>query len=129
MLRARASFVALALGTIALGLGVHVYGAVLGPAMRDFVGDALWATMIAWWVGALAPAGTLRTRSAAALALCVAVELSQLVHTPAIDALRRTPGGHLVLGSGFDARDLVAYALGVLGAAVLELAARRRREP
>jgi hypothetical protein len=37
--------------------------------------------------------------------------------------------GHLVLGSGFDPRDLVAYALGVAGAALLEAAvlARGRR--
>jgi hypothetical protein len=28
--------------------------------------------------------------------------------------------GHLVLGSGFDARDLLAYALGVAAAALLE---------
>jgi hypothetical protein len=37
--------------------------------------------------------------------------------------------GHLVLGSGFDARDLLAYALGVAGAALLEamIVARGRR--
>jgi hypothetical protein len=126
-LRARVPFVALALGTIALGLGAHVYGARLGTATRDVLGDALWAMMIAWWVGALAPSAPLRARSAVALAICVGVELSQLVHTPALDAVRSTPVGQLVLGSGFDPRDLAAYAFGVLGAVGLELASRMVR--
>jgi acetyl esterase/lipase len=66
-------------------------------------------------------------RSAVAFGICVAVELSQLVHTPAIDAVRRTALGQLVLGSGFDARDLVAYAAGVSVAALLERIVRRPR--
>lgn len=122
----RATFVALALGTIALGLAVHRFGAAFGPGGRDVLGDALWAMMIAWWVGALAPAAALRARIGVAFAVCVVVEVSQLVHTPALDALRRTAAGQLVLGSGFDPRDLAAYALGVLGAAALERAVRRR---
>jgi hypothetical protein len=127
LLRTRLAFVALALITIVLGLGVHHSGAAFEPGLRDVLGDALWAMMIVWWVGALAPAVTLRARIAAAFALCVLVEVSQLVHTPALDALRGTPGGRLVLGSGFDLRDLAAYGLGVLGAAALELTVRRRR--
>lgn len=125
--RARASFVALALGTIALGLVVHTSGGALGPAARDVLGDALWAMMIAWWIGALVPTGALRVRSAAALAICFVVEVSQLVHTPALDALRETAAGQLVLGSGFDPRDLAAYAIGVLAAASLESMVRPRR--
>jgi hypothetical protein len=119
-LRTRAPYVALALGTIALGLAVHWRGGAIGAAAQDVLGDALWATMIAWWVGALAPGVTVRVRSAAALAICVAVEVSQRYHTPALDALRGTTMGHLVLGSGFDQRDLAAYAVGVLAAVLLE---------
>ncbi|NOT35527.1 MAG: DUF2809 domain-containing protein [Candidatus Eisenbacteria bacterium] len=126
-LRARVTFVVLAVGTIALGLGVHAYGSGLGSSARDVVGDALWAMMIAWWIGALAPSGSLRVRSAVAFAICVGVELSQLLRTPELDALRSTPVGQLVLGSGFDARDLVAYAVGVLGAVGLELAVHSRQ--
>ena len=123
----RASFVALALGTIALGLVVHISGGALGPTTRDVLGDALWAMMIAWWIGALAPDSNLRARSGAAFAICVAVEVSQLLHTPALDRLRGTIAGQLVLGSGFDPRDLGAYAIGVLAAAVLERTFRPRR--
>ena len=125
-IRTRAAFVALAVGTIAVGLGVHRRGDILGAALRDMLGDALWATMIAWWVAALVPRASLRTRAIAALAICFAVELSQLYHAPALDALRRTTAGHLVLGSGFDPRDFVSYALGVLAAALLERIVRKR---
>jgi hypothetical protein len=106
---------------------VHWRGGALGPATQDVLGDALWAAMIAWWVGALAPAASLPRRSAAALALSVGVEFSQLYHATWIDALRSTTAGQLVLGTGFDPRDLGAYALGVLAAAFLERAATRRQ--
>ena len=121
-LRTRASYVALALGTIALGLGVHWRGGVLGSTLRDVLGDALWAAMVAWWIGALAPAASLRIRATAALAICAGVEVSQLYHSTVVDALRSTTAVSLILGSGFDPRDLVAYALGVLLAVIVERA-------
>ena len=126
MVRTRASFVALALGTIAVGLAVHVYGDVLGATTRDVLGDALWAAMIAWWIGALVPRASLRVRGVAALAICAAVEVSQRFHGPTLDAWRRTTAGHLVLGSGFDPRDFASYALGVAAAMLLERTVRPR---
>ena len=124
-LRTRASYVALALGTIALGLGVHWRGGVLSSTFRDVLGDALWAAMVAWWIGAIAPGASLRTRAATALTICVAVEVSQLYHSAVVDALRSTTAGSLILGSGFDPRDLVAYTLGVLLAVIIERAMAR----
>lgn len=132
MPRTRTTYIAAALLTITAGLLVHVRGGALGSAARDVIGDALWAAMVAWWVGALVPNARLLSRSAAAYAICVVVEVSQLYHTPWLDALRATTMGHLVLGSGFDPRDLLAYALGVTGAALVEAAllvrGRRSRE-
>ena len=129
-MRRRAPFVALAAATIGVGLLVHLGGAGLGRNAHDVLGDALWAAMIAWWAGALAPGARLPTRSATAYALCVGVEVSQLYHAPAVDAVRATTLGHLVLGSGFDARDLAAYAFGVGGAALLEaMVVARHRHP
>ena len=126
-LRARLSYLALVVVTIGLGLLVHLHGTAMPPAARDVLGDALWAVMIVWGVSVVAPDARLQTRGAVALALCWAVEGSQLLHAPAVDALRATMAGHLVLGSGFDPRDLVAYAAGVLAAVLLEAAVRRRR--
>lgn len=114
----RVRYLGLAVATIVVGLIVHL-GAVLPPTARDVLGDALWAMMVVWWMGVAAPRLPLRTRGLAALAVCVAVEISQQHHTPFLDALRRTLPGHLVLGSGYDPRDFLAYAAGVAVAVVL----------
>jgi hypothetical protein len=129
MRRARLTYLALAAGTIVVGLAVHRGGAALGPAPRDVLGDMLWAAMIVWWTCVLAPAARSGTRGGMALAICLAVELSQRVHAPALDAVRATTLGHLVLGSDWDPRDLVAYAAGVVVAVLVDRAfgpARRR---
>lgn len=120
MTRTRTNYLVLAVMTIAVGLIVHLRGAVLGPVLRDVAGDALWAVMITWWVSALAPSVRLAVRGAVAYTICLGVEVSQLYHAPTIDAVRATLPGRLVLGSGFDPRDLLAYAVGVIGAVLLD---------
>ena len=127
MLRSRVRYIALTLVTIIIGLLVHMKGAALGSTARDVLGDALWATMIAWLVSAVVPTALMVSRMISAYFVCVAVEVSQLYHTPALDALRATFVGHLVLGSGFDPRDLAAYALGIAFAALFESLVFRRR--
>jgi hypothetical protein len=124
---ARVRYLFLAIGTIAVGMMVHVGGGFLPPVFRDVVGDALWATMMVWWMGVAAPRLPLRTRGLAALAVCVAVEFSQRYHTPFLDALRSTLPGHLVLGSDYDPRDFLAYAAGVVIAVVLVRISTTRR--
>jgi Protein of unknown function (DUF2809) len=127
MLHARIRYVALAVATMVLGLAVHRGGGALSPAVRDVLGDALWAAMVSWWIAAAAPAVRLSRRAAAAVAFCFAIEFSQLYHAPALDAIRRTTAGHLVLGSGFDPRDFAAYAAGVLVTVLLERSIGRQR--
>jgi hypothetical protein len=121
------SYIAAALATIGVGLLVQGRGAALDPVARDVLGDVLWAAMMTWWIGAAAPSASLRARSATAYAVCVVVEASQLCHAPSLEALRATRVGQLVLGSGFDPRDLLAYALGVCVASLLEAALRAYR--
>ena len=128
-MRPRLAHVAAAVATIAVGLAVHLGGVVLGPVARDVLGDALWAMMIAWWIGALAPDARLVRRGASALAVCFAVEASQRLHAPWLDAVRGTTIGHLVLGSGFDPRDFLSYTAGVVAAMLIERATRRPRRP
>jgi hypothetical protein len=117
--RGRKVYLGLAIGTIVLGLIVLLGGRALPLAVRDILGDALWASMLVWWISVAAPRMPLRTRGLAAFAVCVAVEMSQQYRTPALDAIRRTLPGHLVLGSGYDPRDFLAYAAGVLAAIVI----------
>jgi hypothetical protein len=123
----RTRYVVLAVGTIAIGLAAHRGAGVLSPVVRDVLGDALWAVMVTWWIAAIAPSLRLAWRVAAALAVCFAVEFSQLLHFSALDAVRGTTVGHLALGSGFDPRDFAAYAGGVLAAVLLERAIESRR--
>lgn len=102
------------------GLLVHRYGAGLGRTVHDVSGDALWGMMIAWGVGTLLPYVGVAARAMLAYGVCLVVETSQLIHVPWLDAVRATKLGHLVLGSDFDGRDLLAYAVGVLVAVALE---------
>jgi hypothetical protein len=125
--RLRAWFVAVAIATIVVGLVIHFAGTALSPRVRDFLGDALWAMMMVWWVSALLPGARLIARATTALAISWAVEFSQIYQTPTLDALRDTTLGRLVLGSGFDARDLIAYFVGVVAAVALETRIRQRR--
>ena len=118
----RPYFVALALVTIAAGLAVHFRGHAFGDAAQDIIGDALWAMMMVWCVGVLIPQSAMLLRGAIALAISFGVEFSQLIHTPALDSLRTSTVGHLVLGSGFDGRDLASYACGVVVAMLIERA-------
>jgi len=112
---------------MATGLGVHLHGgSILGLPLRDILGDALWAMMIAWLVAAAVPGASLRARAIAALSICFSVEISQRFHIPTVEALRHTFAGHLVLGSGFDPRDFFSYSLGVLAATLLERTVRGR---
>jgi hypothetical protein len=111
---------AMAVATMAIGLAVHRYGFGLNAVARDMLGDALWAMMIFFGLGVLLPRARRRTRFGLALAICWVVEAGQLYRQPTLDAWRATRVGHLVLGSGFDPRDLLSYALGVAAAACLE---------
>jgi hypothetical protein len=43
-----------------------------------------------------------------------------------LDVVRDTTVGHLVLGSGFDPRDIAAYARGVAAAVLVEAVVRSR---
>jgi hypothetical protein len=116
----------IALAVIAVGLGLHELGFGLPARARDFIGDALWGIMIFAWLGVLWPGSALRLRAGLALAVCWTIEVSQAYHTPHLDAARHTRLGALVLGTGFDWRDLAAYALGVAAIAALESERRRR---
>ena len=120
MSRRRLLYCLAALATIAAGLAVHLGGRELPHDVRDVVGDALWAMMVLWLFSALSPASRLLTRGFVALGVSFAVELTQLYHTPALDRIRENVIAHLVFGSDFDARDLEAYAGGVVAGVVVE---------
>ncbi len=122
-MRRRLVYVGAVALTIALGLGSRAIA--LPWWLAKNAGDALYATMIYWGIRVLFPvAGTMRV-AIAALTWCFAIELTQLYQAPWIDAIRATTPGHLVLGQGFHAFDLVCYVIGVALAIGCEAAVRR----
>jgi hypothetical protein len=110
--------------TIGAGLASRAWGRHLPWWLAKNLGDALYATMVFWGFGVLAPRARTWRVALAALAFCFAIELSQAYHAPWIDGVRATTPGRLVLGQGFHAFDLVCYVLGVALAVALEAAGR-----
>jgi hypothetical protein len=125
---ARRRWVALALlaVTVAAGLGAHAW--LPGGAFSDITGDVLYAVAAYLAVVVVAPRLRSLVVGAMALAWCLAVELFQLTGLPlAWGAVFRPV--MLVLGTVFDPRDLLVYAVTIVvvyGIDVLVRATGRR---
>ncbi|MFB7251762.1 DUF2809 domain-containing protein [Microbacterium sp. NPDC056234] len=111
--------------TIAAGLLVHRYGS--GDS-GDIVGDALYATLVYLVLALLAPRSPRRLIGAMALIVCAVVEFLQLTGIPR-EAATVFPPAALVLGAGFDQRDLLVYAAAVLITMVIDVAISRAARP
>jgi hypothetical protein len=61
--------------------------------------------------------------------LAAALELSRLYHLPALDAFRLTLPGKLLLGRIFSLRNIAAYWLAILAAALLDRIALQPHRP
>ncbi|WP_246093364.1 DUF2809 domain-containing protein [Microbacterium kyungheense] len=91
---------------VAVGLAVHA--ALPDTAATDIAGDALYAAAAYLAVVLIAPRLPAPAVGGIAAAWCAAVELFQLTGLP-LEWGARLPPVMLVLGTVFDARDLVAY--------------------
>lgn len=112
MTRRLAAVLALAV-VVAAGLAVHRL--MPSSVASDVAGDALYAVAAYTGLVLLLPRARPLVLAAGAVVWCVAVELLQLTGVP-ITLAERMPVAALVLGSGFDARDLVVYVLAVASA-------------
>lgn len=86
----------------------------LPPFALKYGGDALWALLIFLGFGFVFNRARTRWVALMAYAFCCAVEFTQLCHAPWIESLRSTRFGILVLGSGFNWPDLIAYGAGII---------------
>ena len=100
-MRSRAVYVLVALAVIALGLASRKYASILPSFVGLYAGDTLWAALAFTLVAIVRPAWSSMRVAAVALAVCYAVEVSQLYRAPWIDAVRHTRLGGLALGYGF----------------------------
>lgn len=119
-------WVAVALaGTIALGLLSRRYP--LPGILAEYTGDALYASAAFAGLSLLFAGATTRSLAITAFVLSASIEFGQLLSWPWLDDLRPILFGRLVLGSGFKWPDMVAYSLGAMAAAAVDLALRKRR--
>lgn len=116
--------------TIALGLASRRFPGLFPAALGKYPGDALWALMVFFALCAWRPDRSTIRLAATALLVSFAVEFSQLIHAPWLDAVRRTTLGHLALGSAFSWIDLLAYTIGIgVGIAVRGIDSRPIARP
>ncbi|WZH36793.1 MAG: DUF2809 domain-containing protein [Microbacterium enclense] len=110
---------ALAALIVVIAAGLIVARALPDSIATDIAGDALYA--VATYAGLVLvwPRGHRVVLAAVAATWCVVVELLQLSGIPATLA-ERFPPAALVLGTGFDPRDLLVYLLAVASAVWLD---------
>ena len=118
MRKERSRPVSAALFLVTVGLGLASRLPRLG-CLKD-LGDVLYATMAFWLVGLLWPRGSTGAVAGAALAYCFAIEAAKLLEAPSVVAMRHHWLGHLILGTGFHASNLICYTVGALIGAGLE---------
>jgi hypothetical protein len=122
--RTRLCAVAWLVALVVLGLGSRrLAGAP--PWVTLYVGDVAWGAFFFASFRALRPSASTLRVFLAALITTELIELSQLYHAPALDALRATRFGGLLLGRVFLWSDVFSVALGAsLGAGVERALAR-----
>ena len=116
-IRRRAIAAVLLIATIGAGLLVH--GALPDTAATDIAGDALYAVAAYLAVVLVAPRLSPLVVGGIAAAWCTAVELFQLTGLPLVWGAQFSPV-MLVLGTVFDARDLVVYLVTIALATALD---------
>ncbi|MFE7567912.1 DUF2809 domain-containing protein [Streptomyces sp. NPDC057539] len=113
-----------ALVTVGAGLGIRGVGAGTG-AVAKYGGDALYTVLVYTLVVLVAPRVRPLVAGAVALGFSWAVELLQLTSVPA-ELAARSVLARLVLGSTFNAPDLLWYAVGALCAGLVHAGMVRR---
>jgi Protein of unknown function (DUF2809) len=117
--------------TIPVGLAVRLLPLGLPWFLYKYLGSALWAVALYWFLAALLP--KLRPKTLAALAIVIAglLELSRLVPIAPVDAFRQTFVGQILLGRFFSIKNIATYAVAIALAATLDHAfiARHRQYP
>ena len=107
--------------TVAAGLFVHHYGTGI---RGDVAGDALYAALIYFLFVVLLPRNAPSLPAALAIIFCTAIEFLQLTAIPASVTAVFAPAA-LVLGTGFEQRDLLVYAFAVIFVMLVDIAISR----
>jgi len=114
VMQARVKIALVLLVVIFFGLMSRKFVWLFPETFGEYPGDVLWAVAVYLGWGLILPDAKSRKLLLLALATAYLVEFSQLYHAPWMDEFRAQTIGHLLLGSTFNAADLVAYAVGVV---------------
>ena len=111
---------AIALIVIPIGLAVRFLPLGLPWFLYKYLGSALWAIALYWFLAAILP--RLRPPALATLAITIAImlELSRLIPVPPIDAFRLTFAGKILLGRYYSVKNIAAYLLAIALTATLD---------
>ena len=113
---------------VALGLLWRSKILPLSPFILKYGGDALWAVVVFLAFGFFFTRASSFCIALVSITFACSIEFLQLYHAPWIDSLRATLPGRLILGSTFNAPDLLAYALGILLAVFAETLLQPNRQ-
>ena len=91
----------------------------------DALGDALYAVMVYLVLAIVFPGRRTLHLAIAAGVICLGIELFKLTGYP--HAWRRYALSRLVFGTSFGVHNLVRYAIGIVGAALLDAVMGRRK--
>ena len=129
--RRRAISTLLLLITIPTGLAIRFLPLHLPWFLYKYLGSALWAVALYWFLAAILP--KLRPPALAAIAILIAtlVELNRLVPIAPVDAFRLTLPGQILLGRYFSIKNIAAYVFAITLTATLDYAfiALQRQNP
>jgi hypothetical protein len=115
-------FLAAAVAVIAgASLRLFGYGSGLPYVLVKYGGSVIWGAMVFFVVAFVLGRRDVRLVALAAIVAAVASEFFRLYHTPDLDAFRLTLAGQLLLGRIFSLWNILAYAIGIGLAAVMEI--------
>lgn len=113
-----------AAAAILLGIEVWIALAVHDRFVRPFLGDTL-AVILVYLLLRAATRLSVPAAAIAAMAIAFLIELGQLVGLLHMLGLARNPLARVVLGTGFDPKDFLAYLAGGVAAAGMEAVRNR----
>lgn len=112
---------------IPLGLAVRFAPLHLPWFWSKYLGSALWAAAVYWFVAMLLPQLHPRVLALIASAIALVVEFSRLIPEPHIDAFRLTLAGRLLLGRYFAWANIAAYLIAIALVALADHSFLRRK--
>ncbi len=112
---------------IPLGLAVRFAPLHLPWFWSKYLGSALWAMAVYWFVAMLLPQLRSRVLALIASAIALVVEFSRLIPEPHIDAFRLMLAGRLLLGRYFAWANIAAYLIAIALVALADHSFLRRK--